>query len=565
MMRTRGVGVIVLRHLVVSILVVIGTSFSLTHAGVPLMLTGTTTFSLADVLVDDRIADTTLIEGVKIPFRLVLMGRKDAFDFNIISNVYYNNWSGLQADLVALSIKHKKFGVVLGDAYVRQRKLTIMNRKIRGITGHYNLLKINNVEFLKLEFVGGLARFARTQDEHLAHQIFRREASMDEYRQLLESFTLHMRLTPTLNADIAFLQAADDKHSIEPTEPLSPIQNMVFSGGIKYVLWGEKLFAQAEYGHSIFDENTTDKVKGVTGDAVHVALDGRLGDVKFRTKFKYVGADFKTEGNPYLETDRLGGYGQVGYVAKGVFMIEASYETFIQNLNADSTAHDTKTDELVARIGTAWKWNPNLNLSYRYKDDLSSQKDDGTLVDRESHTFGGGLNLSFKKIRASVGISQKLILDDSQLYMGDTTATGEKFDASLNDVTKQLSLSTSLRWRPNRTYTFIGGVNNILGATEGRDESSNTTTINYVYMSHITSFAGGKYRPTLDLMYNNYLDAGNALNDYSLSKAKLSVDFRITRTQSARVFYEFEMNQVTESMKLDYKANGFGAEYTLLF
>ena len=537
-----------------------------THA---LPINGTGTMAPEFVLYQDSQDDdddTTLIHGIKVPLRLVLMGRSKPLDWNLVTNFYYNQWNEFELDLLTINLKGKMAGkdykMVLGDAYVRHRPLTIMNRKIFGLNGTIALLKEQQRDLLTLQLLGGVSKWDQEEDAPVANQIYRRSASTATYRQYLGAGILKYPPFPGFNAELVGLYAKDNTAS---TESLAVgIENIMYGAHLDYAILEEKVFFDADINFSSYDMDLSDEEKAVGDKAFRFGVDGRVGGAKFKGMFNLIGPDYYTAGYPYLQTDRLGGFGEAGYTVKGIMQGDVSYEFYQDNLAGDTLSHTVSTNKIEVDLNTSWNRNPNISISYDLKSEKSPQLDDNTLVDRNAHTVGGGIDINFKQVRGSFNVSNKIIFDDSQLYVQE----GDEVDSTIYDQTNQLSLSTSVRYRPSRAISFLAGASNVFATSVGRDAEEKVTLINYIYFSVISSLAKGRYRPTLDFIFSNYKDKADAKNNTDLIKVKPALEYRLSRAQSAKLYYILEMaNRVNDdySKTADYLANSIGAEYTVIF
>jgi hypothetical protein len=548
-------------------------SWSALHA-LPSGLAGNTTVSMENVFYSDT-QDTDnvqqLIDGVKVPVNLVLMGRQSGWDYNLVSNFYLNQWNEnkVKFDLATLSLRGKLAGndanFILGDTYFRKSPYTIMNRKIRGLSGQTTLLRPTSGkdDLLALNFVLGQSKEAQDTGSHIANQNYRRIATTGTYRQYLGAGVLRGKPLPDLNVDATVLHAFDDSTSIKAQT--SGIKNTLFGAHFDYAFYKQQLVVDGLFDRSNYDDNILDNLAAKNDNAFRAALDGRLENgLKFGGSFDYVGPQYFTAGYPYLENDRMGFGANLGYTKKGWWQAEAIFNDYVTNLADSANKHATRTDQIDLSAVTAWNKNPNLNAGYTFKRENSPELVDRTLVDRLTHTVSIGADVSWEKLRGSFSVSEKLIADNSQLYI----AVGSTVDSTIFAKTNQLSFSTSLRYRPSARLTFMAGANNIINtATPRTGQDVQKALINYVYLSTVASLGQRRYIPTLDLIYSNYLDQADDANTRHYFKTKAALEYKVNKANSAKLYYGFEDSFKNEAGSLvsDYVANRIGLEYTVLF
>lgn len=538
----------------------------------PLNLAGNSTVSVENVFYSSaKDSNQQLIDGVKVPVSVVMMGRQAGWDFNLVSNFYVNQWNEnkIKVDLLTLQTKSKIGGndlsLVLGDTYFRKSPYTIMNRKIRGLSGNAALLTgPNNADLLSLNFVLGQSKEAQEESSHIANTTYRRIATTGTYRQYLGTGVLRFKPLADLNADVTVLHAFDDKNSIKAQT--TGIRNTLFGTRVDYSFWKQQILCGVLFDRSSYDENILDHTGAVDDNVVQASLEGRIKEFKFNGGFDYVGPYYFTAGYPYLENNRRGFNAEIGYTVKGLLQGDISFEDYVTNLDNDTTMHATRTDLVNVNLLTAWDKNPNFNVGYTLKNEKSPQLADRTLVDRQSHTVSTGLDVNWPLVRGSFTVSDKIIKDNSQLYI----AAGSTVDSTIFENTNQLSFSTSLRYRPTSTVTLMGGANNIISSSTARDNKEQKLLINYFYLSMVSYVAQRKYSPTIDLTYSNNIDRVDDGNTKHFLKAKTGLEYKLNKAQSAKLYYSFENSLKKDpaqnyKMVSDYTANTVGAEYTLLF
>jgi len=553
------------------VLLVVVINFSSIYP-LPLNITGNSTFSFEDVIIGEKGKEETtnkLIEGIKVPYKLVLMGRQGGTRFNFYTNFYYNKWSKAQFDLLTLDLKNKDINFVLGDSYVRDRPFTIMNQSLRGINLSYTR-KIGNTSAAKLRLLGGITKLARDKNSNIADRKREKKETTGIYQRMLYAGILTAEPMQDLFFDFTFLISNDDTSSAKSIDSagvdvggIEGINNTIIGSHLSYTFLDQMATVDVDFANSKYTEDITNINDSAKSDnAVQLLARGRSKGVKINLKGSYIGTDFFTGGNSILDVDYMGTIADLGYTMDGMFQTDFSFGFKKDNLSKDTSKITTSTNNFKFKLKSALKKSINGNLFAAFKKDKSDIVE-GKSKDKSTITTGAGIKLNLKNVRGRVTLSRKFTDDASILDANDVGTDTTIFNNELYTV------SSNIQYRPIKNIKVIANYSLTMNNAIDRDDDSKKTTIsNNFYISTESYFKKRTYRPTLDLIYSDNIDKNDASNNTRTTQIKTTLEYRINKTQSAKFSYGFEIKNKKDKITLldtSQFANIVGLEYTLLF
>ena len=386
---------------------------------------------LPDSIDSDAYGKTTLIPGLNHRLNLALFGRTKDLDMNFLSDLDYNDWNKLNFRRFSLEMRFYKHEVMVGDYFESINETFLYSKEIRG--GRYRL-NIDDVfgvnSYLKFNAMGGIVQRAATEGDRFL-DLYKQFETSGQYRRVMAAADARLGLTGSYEVAINYLWGEDQQSSID-TSLNEPLANIVYGILSNYYLWNRNIRLFGEYYQSRKD---TLKANNIRDYSYNSGIDFQYNAIKLLLLYQRLGYEYFTIGNPFLENDKKGFKGLVGYILSNVFSLDFDFEVYKNNLDNNYTLPTTDTRLMNIGATTSISGWPELTLRYGLRRDKSNtiyDEDENPINnDRTSEKFEGGLGFYINNTRFALNALQVDINDKSLLSSGTPLGT-DQFIVSFN-------------------------------------------------------------------------------------------------------------------------------------
>jgi hypothetical protein len=493
-----------------------------------------------DSISDDEYGKSILIPGLHQYINVALFGRTNNLDLTLLADLRNNAWNKLESrnlnsvSRFTLNMRIHSNEIVLGDFFESMGESFLQSREIRGLKYALHAESaFGGNSFLDVIGVGGMVQRAISKGDHLI-DLYKQYETSGRFRRWLGAGAVRSGIRGSFDVGVKYLWAKDDESSIEETIN-DPISNRVVGGDMSVYLWDRNIRFFGEY---LVSEKDTVGAAKFNDNAYTGGVDFSYNTVKCIVAYQKYGFQYFTAGYPFLETDRIGFRGQIGYAIPQMVTFLADVESYDDNLDQIEYLPTTKTniaDFGVTTIVPNW---PEITLVIGFRKDLSDEvtDEDANLSKNDKFTskLEGRIGLNFSATRLSLtGIYQDL--DDNSLIPNSEPLGTSQIISSINFYSSTTQLF------------FISG-----GAVYSHLKMTNdqTNTNIYIYESNRWDIIPRKLSFETTITYiTNKADGGGTqdnLSNFDQINAEISFEYFFTDRLSFRTILG------TDSKKFKY-------------
>jgi len=452
-----------------------------------------------DSISDDEYGKSILIPGLHQYINVALFGRTNNLDLTLLADLRNNAWNKLEprnlnsVSRFTINMRIHSNEIVLGDFFESMGESFLQSREIRGLK--YALRAesaFGGDSFVDVIGVGGMVQRARSKGDHLI-DLYKQYETAGQFRRWLGAGALRSGIRGTFDVGVKYLWAKETVND--------PISNRVVGGDLSFYLWDRNIRFFGEYLVSEKDTVGADKFND---NAYTGGVDFSYNTIKLIFSYQKFGFQYYTAGYPFLETDRIGFRGQIGYAIPQMVTFLVDAESYDNNLDQIQYLPTTKTNVADFGITTIIPNWPEIALVIGFRKDLSDEvvNEDADLSKNDKFTskLEGRIGFNFNSTRLSItGIYQDL--DDNSLIPNSEPLGTTQFISSINFYTSTTQLF------------FISG-----GAVySGLKMTNNQTNTNlYIYESNRWDIIPRKlsFETTITYIVNN-ADGGGTQDNLS--------------------------------------------------
>jgi hypothetical protein len=377
---------------------------------------------------------STLIPGLTHRLNLALFGRTETIDMNLLSDLEYNDWNKFELKRLSLNMKIAAHEIMLGDYFESLSETFLYSREVRG--GRYRL-KLDDAfgqnSFVNINALGGIVQKAVSEGAQLI-DLYKQFESSGQYRRLMAAGDVKFGSKSYFDISLNYLWGKDQESSID-TSINEPLANTVYGAVANLYFWQRKVRLFGEYYQSRKDTLTA---QNIIDFSYNGGLDFQYNTFKFIILYQRIGYDYFSVGNPFLENDKEGFKGWLGYALPEIVSLNSDFEYYDDNLEKLSSIPTTSTKILNVGATTFIPGWPELTLRYGIRTDESNTiydaEENPTRTDRFTEKLEGGLGLSFNETRFNISVI-KLDLDDKSMLSSGSPLGTDQLIASFNVYT----------------------------------------------------------------------------------------------------------------------------------
>jgi hypothetical protein len=393
---------------------------------------------LPDSIDADEYGKTTLIPGLRHRLNLALFGRTKNLDLNLLSDLEYNDWNKFNFRRFSLDMRFSNHELMGGDFFESINETFLYSREVRG--GRYRLSMDDMFganSFVRVNVLGGIVQHAISEGDRLP-DLYKQIETSGQYKRWMAAGDARFGKTGSYDLAFNYLWGKDQQSSID-TSINEPLANAVYGAIGNLYFWNRHIRLFGEYYQSRKDTLTATNIKDYSYNG---GLDLQYNSIKMVILYQRLGYDYFTIGNPYLENDKEGVKGLIGYALSDVFSLNSDFEIYKGNLNKISS-FPTTTTWFINVGGTTYVpgW-PELTLRYGLRSDLSDtvydEEENPLKNDQTTEKFEGGLSVGFDDTRFTLSAIQ-LKLDDKSIISSGTPIGTDQLITSFNIYTTAIT------------------------------------------------------------------------------------------------------------------------------
>ena len=384
-----------------------------------------------DSISAEEYGKTTLIPGLSHRLNLAVFGRTKDMDLNLLSDLEYNDWNKFDLKRFSLNMIVSQHDIMIGDYFETLNETFIQSREIRG--ARYRLL-LNNTfgqnSFIHINALGGITQKAVSEGEMLP-DLYKQFESSGQYRRFLTAGEVKIGNSNHFDIALNYLWGEDQQSSID-TSINDPMANSVYGSYANLYFWERNIRFFGLYYYSLKDTLTA---KNINDFSFNGGVDLQYKSFKFIALYQRLGYNYFSMGNPYLENDKEGFKGLLGYTIPDIISLSSDFEYYNDNLDNLSSLPTTLTRFLnISATSYIPGW-PELTLRYGLRMDKSNTVYDGeenpVKTDRVTGKVEGGLSFGINETRFMIS-AIRLDMDDKSLLSSGAPLGTEQLIANFN-------------------------------------------------------------------------------------------------------------------------------------
>jgi hypothetical protein len=485
---------------------------------------------------------TILIPGLQQGLNLALFGRTSGLDMTLLADLNNNPWNSFNiknpasVSRLTFDLRLQKQEMVLGDFFESGSDLFIQSREIRGgrFKGQFDNLFGKNT-FIEVRALGGIVQRAVKVGEH-AQELYKIYETTGQYSRTLAAGSVQSGQRDLFDVTFQYLTGRDDKNSVSEAV-YDPLANTIAGGAGNLYLFGKKI--------RLFGEYNWDQIDTLTAADTHDYAYRAGGDVRFANfkvllLYQRLGYNYLTFGYPFLENDKKGTLGQIGYAFSKIVTLFSDFELYQNNVNHDSCIPTAKTYLATVGVTTNVTGIPEFTVKYGQRLDKSKKLFDPEgnplKIEKETHKMEGRINYKFDNSRLSLS-ALRLAMDDQSLVTAGMPLGTKQFITNLNFYSRV------------QNYLFFSG-----GAVYSHLKMSNDKTNENIYFYETTRWdilpRRLRFENTLTFIANgaagSSYEAEDMVGNFFQVFGEVSLEYFFTSTLS------FKLITGTDSRRFDY-------------
>ncbi len=480
-----------------------------------------------DSISDNDYSKTSLIPGLQQSMNFSLFGRKGDLDMTLLADITNNDWNKLSitdyntVSRLTLNLNYRDHELVIGDFFQSDKENFILSREIRGLKYSTRIEDVfGKLSFLSLSGFGGITQAAVKIGTRLEN-LYKQFETSGQYRRLIGSGNLKFGRTGLFDLAVKYLQGEDDRNSISGSIN-DPFANSLVGAEGNVYFWERKIRLFGDFYQS--KKDTLDA--GSTEDNTYSGgVDFKYKNLQLMLLYQRIGYNYYTMGYPYLENDKNGFQGQVGYIIPRVISINTKFELYENNLDNIKYTPTNTTNRIEGGFTTLFPKYPGFTFNYGVRTDKSESipDKDSILVktDKISQKFELKLSHNFGRTRLSLS-ALKLNLDDKSKISSGSTVDSTQITPLGTD---QFITSFNFYSQVNRYLFFSGGI--VYSALTLTNDQINDNF--YVYESNRWDIVPRKLKleTTVTAIINDAKNGGvqDYLSDYYQLNAQITLEY----------------------------------------
>jgi hypothetical protein len=497
---------------------------------------------LPDSIDKETYCKTILIPGLQQGLNMALFGRTADLDITLLADLKNNTWNSFDiknpasVSRLTFDLHIRRQELVLGDFFESGSDLFIKSREIRGgrFKGEIDHIFGPN-SYIAVRALGGIVQHAVKIGEH-AEDLYRIYETTGQYSRTLAAGSIQGGQKGLFDLTFNYLIGRDDKNSVSETI-YDPLANNIAGGAGTLYLWDKKIKLFGEYNWGRVDTLTAAEAYDY---AYRAGSDLRLANFKLVLLYQRLGCDYLSFGYPFLENDKQGTLGQIGYTLPNIVTLFSDFEIYQDNLNRWEFIPTANTYLGTIGFTTNLTGIPEFTIKYGQRLDKSKKifdpEGNPLKTMKETQKIEGRIGYKFDNTRLSLSAIQ-LEMDDQSLVSVGTPLGTEQFITSANFYSRV------------QTYLFFSG-----GAVYSRLEMTDKKTNENIYLYETTRWdilpCTLRFENTLTFIANStagsLYEAENMLGNFIHLIGEVSLEYFFTSTIS------FKIIAGTDSRRFDY-------------
>ena len=322
-------------------------------------LAGSFTYSLTDISMNDDLKEVgTEYEGLNQKLSYLLMGASSGWDISNLADLSFSKWKKrLIVDTFRLEAEKGDVIINAGDFYPDYSTITLEGLTVRGL-GFKKIYKgrliiqafitrsQEGIEPVK-EDTNGDSIIDPGEDINGNNILDVKEGVFTQY---MLAGRVENKFSRVFDAGVNFISAKDDissipdPQSVDSTSSLYPVlKNSILGADGHLHFLDDRLKIDSEYGESAYQSGDNDTT--FTDQASNIELNFLSKIWQTRLIYRKVDPNYHTEGNPYLETDKIGYEFENEFVLTKRYSLVGNYEKYNNNVNKSDIDTTTVTRE----------------------------------------------------------------------------------------------------------------------------------------------------------------------------------------------------------------------------